>query len=231
MRCQQRNSCGRKKRKPTEDRPRNLQRWQSTAQPRAEVSAWTSCSTIEPSEASSSIEMTCIQFDVADPPFVLVLVLSEAVLVLDWVLRRRVRNDRHGARRAAGSRAPTRIRVGVRVPACGLSTSTISYMPERLKSRGNGFWVSNYRNAPPVAPVHFVVLAFGSGYRFGQSGSVTPRSILPSSIRQRNFGQAPSTAQSLSSATLVLVLSGAVLSETVLVLDRPRDHDHGRRSR
>ena len=48
--------------------------------------------------------MTIIQFDVADPPFVLVLVLvlSEAVLVLDWVLRRRVRDDRHRVRRAAG---------------------------------------------------------------------------------------------------------------------------------
>jgi hypothetical protein len=61
------------------------------------------------------------------------------------------------------------IRVGVRVPDCALSTSTIYSTPERLKSRGNGDWVTNYRNALPVAPVHFVVLAFGSGSEMAAS--------------------------------------------------------------
>ena len=73
-------------------------------------------------------------------------------------------------------------------------------MPERLKSRGNGVWVSDHRNAPPVAPVHFVVLAFCGGVRSDQSESAAPRASIPSNHRPRNFECARSNAHLFSSA-------------------------------
>jgi hypothetical protein len=57
----------------------------------------------------------------------------------------------------------------------------------------------HWPNAPPVAPVHFLVLAFQRRVPISRPfRSFLPTTILPSSIRQRNFDRAQPNALSYS---------------------------------